>query len=46
VISEIPAIANTDDERRQKRKLWVSWAAAGLVFVTILAGSAISYFRG
>jgi len=46
VISEIPAIANTDDERRQKTKLWVSWAAAGLVFVTILAGSAISYFRG
>lgn len=46
VISEIPAITNPDDERRQARKLWVSWATVGVVFATMLAGSAISYFRG
>jgi polysaccharide chain length determinant protein (PEP-CTERM system associated) len=46
VISEIPAITSPEEERKQERKLWVGWAAAGLVFATILAGSAISYFRG
>jgi succinoglycan biosynthesis transport protein ExoP len=46
VISEIPPIASPQEERRQERKLWLSWVAAGLVFATILAGSAISYFRG
>jgi succinoglycan biosynthesis transport protein ExoP len=46
VISEIPAITSPDEERKQERKLWVSWAAAGLVFATVLAGSAISFFRG
>jgi succinoglycan biosynthesis transport protein ExoP len=46
VISEIPTITGPDEERRQQRKLWVSWATAGLVFVAILAGSAISFLRG
>jgi hypothetical protein len=46
VISEIPAITSPDEERKQERKLWVSWVAAGLVFATVLAGSAISFFRG
>jgi succinoglycan biosynthesis transport protein ExoP len=46
VISEIPAITSPEEERKQERKLWLSWVAAGLVFATILAGSAISYFRG
>jgi succinoglycan biosynthesis transport protein ExoP len=46
VISEIPAITSPQDEKKQAMKLWVGWAAAGLVFATILAGSAISYFRG
>jgi polysaccharide chain length determinant protein (PEP-CTERM system associated) len=46
VISEIPAITGPDEARKQERKLWVGWAAAGLVFATILAGSAISYLRG
>lgn len=46
VISEIPPITSPEEERKQERKLWVSWAAAGLVFATILAGSAISFFRG
>ena len=46
VISEIPPITSPEAERRQEKKLWVSWAATGLVFATILVGSAISYFRG
>ena len=46
VISEIPAITSPEEERKQERKLWVSWVAAGLVFATVLAGSAISFFRG
>jgi len=46
VISEIPAITNTEEERRQEKRLRLSWAASGLVLATILAGSAISYFRG
>ena len=46
VISEIPSITSLEEERKQERKLWFSWVAAGLLFATILAGSAISYFRG
>jgi succinoglycan biosynthesis transport protein ExoP len=46
VISEIPAITSAAEERRQEKKLRLSWAASGLVLATILAGSAISYFRG
>ena len=46
VISEIPAITSQEDERRQAKKLWISWATTGVVFATILVGSAISYLRG
>ena len=46
VISDIPAITSAEEERKQARTVWVSWAAAALVFAAILAGSAISYFRG
>ena len=46
VISEIPPITSPDEARKQERKLWIGWAAAGFVFVTILAGSAISFLRG
>jgi polysaccharide chain length determinant protein (PEP-CTERM system associated) len=46
VISEIPAITTPGEEKRQARLLWISWTTAALVFATILAGSAISYFRG
>ena len=46
VISEIPAITSQEDERRQEKKLWISWATTGVVFATILVGSAISYLRG
>ena len=46
VISQIPTIISPEEERGQERKLWVGWATAGLVFATILVGSAISYLRG
>jgi succinoglycan biosynthesis transport protein ExoP len=46
VISEIPPITSLDEDRKQERTLWVGWATAGIVFATILAGSAISYLRG
>ena len=46
VISEIPAITSPEEERKQARKLWVSWVTAGVVFATVLVGSAISFFRG
>jgi hypothetical protein len=46
VISEIPAITSQEDERRQEKKLWISWATTGVVFATIVVGSAISYLRG
>jgi len=46
VISEIPPITSPDEARKQERKLRIGWAAAGFVFATILAGSAISFLRG
>jgi succinoglycan biosynthesis transport protein ExoP len=46
VISEIPPITSPQEEKKQEAKLWVGWATAGIVFATILAGSALSYLRG
>jgi hypothetical protein len=46
VISEIPALTVPSDERHERSRLWIGWATAAAVTVTILVGSAISYFRG
>jgi polysaccharide biosynthesis transport protein len=46
VIGEIPAIVNDEDSRKMQKKLWLSWAATGLVLAAVLAGSLISYLRG
>jgi polysaccharide biosynthesis transport protein len=46
VISEIPAMAAATDEHDARRRLWLGWAAAVFVSVTILLGSALSYLRG
>jgi polysaccharide biosynthesis transport protein len=46
VISEIPALAAATDEQMERRRLWLGWAAAVFVSVTILLGSALSYLRG
>ena len=46
IISQIPNIVTLQDERAQNKEIWLGRAAAGFVFVSILAGTAISYFRG
>jgi len=46
VISEIPAVTTADEEVRRIKSNRLAWAAASLVFASILAGSALSYFRG
>jgi succinoglycan biosynthesis transport protein ExoP len=46
VISEIPAITVTSEEQHERRRLWLGWATAVFVSVTILLGSAFSYLRG
>jgi polysaccharide chain length determinant protein (PEP-CTERM system associated) len=46
VIAEIPAIVSLSDQQSAKRKLWLGWATAAVVFGTILLGSAFSYLRG
>ncbi len=46
VISEIPEILNPSDERNSRKRMRLGWAMAGLVFATILAGSAFSYWHG
>ena len=46
VIGEIPAIVSASDSQMAKRKLWLGWATAVVVFATILLGSAFSYLRG
>jgi polysaccharide biosynthesis transport protein len=46
VMAEIPAIVNLADQESATRRVWLGWATAAVVFVTILAGSAISFLRG
>jgi len=46
VMAEIPEVIGPLDEKRQRQRLWLSWATTGLVVCSILAGSAFSYLRG
>jgi polysaccharide biosynthesis transport protein len=46
IISEIPALTVAADEQRERGRLWLGWATAAVVSVTILLGSALSYLRG
>lgn len=45
ILSEIPEIVGTVDERVSKRRMVVGWTMAALVVTTILAGSAFSYLH-
>jgi polysaccharide chain length determinant protein (PEP-CTERM system associated) len=45
VISEIPEISSTWDERRGKLRMAFGWVMAVMVVATILAGSAFSYLH-
>jgi polysaccharide chain length determinant protein (PEP-CTERM system associated) len=46
VVSEIPMIVTLSDEQNSKKRMWLGWATAALVVLSILAGSAFSYLRG
>lgn len=46
VMSEIPMITTTQQEKKQKKSALLGWAATALEFALILAGFAFSYFRG
>jgi succinoglycan biosynthesis transport protein ExoP len=46
VISEIPTLGAAADEQKESRRLWIGWATAIFVSLTILLGSALSYLRG
>jgi polysaccharide chain length determinant protein (PEP-CTERM system associated) len=46
IISEIPEIANLSDQQANKRKMWLGWAMAALVFAAIVAGSTFTYLHG
>ena len=45
IISEIPLILSSTDEKRKKQRIVLGWAVAALVVLTILAGSAFSYLH-
>lgn len=46
VIAEIPQVTIPADEEKTKRKLALGWALTAAVFVTIIAGAAISFLHG
>jgi uncharacterized protein involved in exopolysaccharide biosynthesis len=46
VMVEIPEVLNVSDQEKIRKKAWLGWVTAGVVIVTILAGSAFSYLRG
>src|SRR5271165_5911613 len=46
ILGEIPVIENAADAQKARRKLVIGWATAGFVFVSIVAGTAVSYLRG
>jgi hypothetical protein len=46
VLAEIPSVGAAADIKAERRRLWLGWATAAFVTVTILVGSAFSYLRG
>ena len=46
VLSEIPNLATAEEKQREFRWIVLGWVAASFAFAVILAGSALSYFRG
>jgi len=45
VLTEIPEVLTSADERRIKTKMFLGWAMAALVMIAVLAGSAFSYLH-
>lgn len=46
ILSEVPTIATAEETKQLTLRDRLHWATAGLVGVLILAGSALSFFRG
>jgi succinoglycan biosynthesis transport protein ExoP len=46
VLSEIPNVSTDKEKDAESRDGWLVWATASVMLVSILAGSALSYFRG
>jgi polysaccharide biosynthesis transport protein len=46
VICEIPNLATAEDEKKQLKSVILGWVVASVAFAVILAGTALSYFRG
>jgi polysaccharide biosynthesis transport protein len=46
VLCEIPVIATLSEEAKTKVRSKMTWALTAMIFIFILSGSAISYFRG
>ncbi len=46
VLAEIPPMVSPAEQQSRLRNDRMAWMAAGIVFATILVGSAISYLRG
>jgi succinoglycan biosynthesis transport protein ExoP len=45
VIAEVPEVLSSRDENRNRRRIFLGWAMAGLVFACILVGSAFSFLH-
>ena len=46
VLTEIPPLTLPGEKKNQQRKFWLGWLSVGLMFTAIMAGFALSYFRG
>jgi hypothetical protein len=45
VISEIPEIVNSQDQKSEKKRLALGWVMAGVMVAAMLAGSAYSFLH-
>ncbi len=45
VISEVPEIVTAEDVGHARRRVFLGWATAAVVLITILAGTALSFLR-
>src|SRR5262249_4263702 len=46
IMSEIPTIMTTEEDRQRKRSVGALWVTAALIFVSIAAGSAFTLLHG
>ncbi len=46
IIVEIPPLPTMAEQAEQQQRLWLEWAAVGIICMVTLAGTAFSYLRG